>query len=208
MKKVIGLLLFVVVLIGVKHASSQDVIKLKNGKEFNAIVINITNSKVKYRKYENSAGPILRFRLKYIKSIQIENDTLLKFDFIPNNDTEIVVVPKRTIVSPSSEFLKGYKDGRNQFCNYKLAANGTFFATMIAGGIPGLAPAIGCGSVAPSSDLLQINSNDSVDYINGYIAGAKSKKATRIWMNWGIGYAVHLGVIFIAVQITESFSFF
>ena len=207
MKKVIGLLLFVVVLIGVKHASSQDVIKLKNGMEFNAVVVNINHSKVKYKKYENPEGPTLRFHLKYIQSIQIENDTLLMFDYIPNDEAEHVVVPKRLVLTPSSEYLKGYKDGRNQFCNYKLAANGTFFATMIVGGIPGLAPAIGCTSTSPKMELLQISSKDSIDYIHGYIAGAKARKSSRIWMNWGIGYAVHLGLYIVAVQIA-TFSLF
>jgi hypothetical protein len=209
MNKIIKLFLLISILNGAHSAFFQDIIKLKNGKEFNARVLLVTNVKLKYKKFENLEGPTLQFRLNNIQSIQYENGNIVTFDSVLYYEKEYVVESWRLSRSPSSLYLKGYQDGRNQFENYKTASTGTFWATFIAGGIPGLIPAIGCSSVSPKLELIQISSTESTDYVNGYIAGAKAKKSKKVWKNWGIAYGIRtvicIGVGIIAAEIFPLF---
>lgn len=205
MKKIFSLFLIISILIGNSVSLAQDIIKLKNGKEFNAQVILVTHNKVKYKKFENLDGPTLRFKLNHIQSIQYETGETDLFDSLSYQEGEKRVKSFRSSINPSAGYLQGYQDGRNQFCNYQSAATATFFITLVAGGIPGLAPAIGFSSVSPKLELIQVSTKDSADYVNGYIAGAKSKKSSRVWKNWGIAYgvrsAVYVGTIVIAAVI-------
>ncbi|MEP5612171.1 MAG: hypothetical protein ABJP45_07970 [Cyclobacteriaceae bacterium] len=84
----IKLTLIVLGLSTVINAASQDIITKKDGNEIEAIVIEITEESVKYRKQENSDGSLYTLNKSEIFMIKYENGT--KDVFAVNGPTSTV----------------------------------------------------------------------------------------------------------------------
>lgn len=78
MKK--NLLFLTVMLVISVFSKAQDIITPKKGDEIKAKVVDITETQVKYKKFENVNGPTYTIEISSITSIKYENGTIDKFD--------------------------------------------------------------------------------------------------------------------------------
>lgn len=74
------LTILISLLIACTNLFSQDIIELKSGNKIEAKLIEITESTIKYKKYNNLEGPTYTISLSEISSITYENGTKDIFD--------------------------------------------------------------------------------------------------------------------------------
>jgi hypothetical protein len=98
-------------------------------------------------------------------------------------------------------FSRGYQDGNRCYRGYSGAGTGTFFSTVLLGGIGGLVTGLACSETPPrfhnlsfpDPKLMQNN-----DYKKGYYQAAHQKKRKAVWKNFGAGMGTLLLLIIIA----------
>ena len=71
-------------------AYAQDVITKKNGDEINAKVLEITQSEIKYKKFDNQTGPTFSLSISDIFMIRYENGTKDVFETATQNPQKTV----------------------------------------------------------------------------------------------------------------------
>ena len=106
------------------NAFSQDIIVLKNGEEVKAKVSEIDMDAVKYKKFDNLAGPVYTLKKTEIFMIKYENGTKDVFGEQKVNETQTAVVVKTTEASTpafATTVLTDSRDGKT----YKLVELGT-----------------------------------------------------------------------------------
>jgi len=107
---------------------------------------------------------------------------------------------------PQLAYLQGEEDARHYYHNGNAAARGTFFTTLLAGGLLGLIPAILTSSATPKDKNLGYPNADLMknqDYYRGYTHKAKSRKSGKVWLSWGIGMVIAISA-FIVVASTQQ----
>lgn len=74
-------------------AYAQDLITKKNGEDIKAKILEIGQSEIKYKKFENLSGPIYSISISDILIIRYENGTNEVFEQSQRPDNEIVSTP-------------------------------------------------------------------------------------------------------------------
>lgn len=109
MKNLLTILLFLIGMLN--HVKAQDIITLKNGEEIMAIVNEVDLNTIKYRKFDNQAGPVYTVNKADVFMIKYENGTKDVFDYQPVTPD---VVPKQNgsnTLTGSGEKLTSAKGG-------------------------------------------------------------------------------------------------
>src|SRR5260221_7014766 len=138
MKKV---LLFLVIGITSITAKSQDVIVTKKGEEIKAKIMEVGLSTIKYKKSDNLNGPVFEVPKLDVFMLKYENGT----------KQMLVDAP---VFSGTMACDQGTKDAKKYYRNGNAAARGTFFTTLLTGGVLGLIPAIITSSHTPKNENL------------------------------------------------------
>ncbi|OFX71034.1 MAG: hypothetical protein A2X12_05725 [Bacteroidetes bacterium GWE2_29_8] len=189
---------------------AQDFITTKNGEEIKAKVLEITQTEVKYKRFENIDGPIYTVNKSDLLIIKYANGDIEKMKQLNTNITNNENTPSNLNVNYSLNL--NAKENDNNLCKnaisdsyilYNGKNSGAFwtgFATFMIGPILGLIPAIACSSTPPKYHNLQIpyNKLDNHDYVYCYKNNAQKIKKKKIWKGYGTGCAVLLGFLIIA----------
>jgi hypothetical protein len=98
----------------------------------------------------------------------------------------------------SDMYMQGKNDAKIYYTGYKGAGTGTFLAAFLGGPIIGLIPAIACSSTPPKPANLSFPNVElmrNTDYVSGYTAQAKIKKAGKTWGNFGIATGILVALV-------------
>lgn len=170
---------------------SQDVITKQNGDEIKAKILEVTNTELKYKKFDNLEGPVFTMKLNEVFMILYQNGTKEVFNSSKNVE--------ETTQDSEQTYQSGVTDSRQYYKSYKAAGTVTLLTSLLSP-LVGLVPALACSLTPPSDENLDYPSHEKMknpDYSQGYKNKAKKTKSGKVWMNWGIGFGVNVALIFL-----------
>ncbi len=175
-------------------AKAQDVITKKNGDEVYSKVLEITQTEIKYKKFENENGPIYTILLKDVIKIRYENGSKDIFsEWIDVNNSI-----DKNADSKKGKYLLGIEDAKSNYDGYHGSGTATFLTSIFLSPLVGLVPAISCSSTRPKDRNLNYPDADLIknhEYYMGYTNEARRIKQRNVWKNWTITVSLNLVVI-------------
>jgi len=183
-----SVLFFLILFLGIfKSAFSQDVILLKNGEEIKAIVNEVDINIIKYKKFENTTGPVYSLMKTDVVMITYENGTkdvfsepvkeiiqepkqnydvlIAKHGIVKQNGTTLSKKEVRSIMINNSDALELYNSGK------MLCSTGEIFSYAGLG-------IILIAAVVESKEIYTDNSAAIVGIIGGVACLATSMTVT------------------------------
>lgn len=173
---------------------AQDIITTKKGEDIESKVLEVTETEVTYKKFDNQEGPSYTLRKSMIVMIRYENGT--KDVFGTESDNSVAFYSDS---QNQDLYVQGQMDAGKYYKGYKGAGTGTLIASLVSP-IVGLVPAIATSSTQPKDENLDYPNSElmkKADYYNGYSKKAKKVKQGKVWTNWAIGFGVNLVAILI-----------
>ncbi len=187
-------IIFLSLLIITSPVFCQDVMTKKNGEDIQVKVLEISQSEVKYKKFDNPDGPLISIPKSELLMIRYQNGSKDLF-------TETKQIASKT-ERPETGGLDSYSEGQDDATRYykgsKGANAGTIATTILTSPVFGLIPAIACSSTSPDESNLNFPSRDKfqqTEYYRGYTQRAKKIKSRKVWTNFGIGSGIWLVLI-------------
>ena len=194
MKKTI---LFISLLLPACLVFSQDVITKKSGEDIKAKVMEVTNSEVKYKKFDFQEGPMYTISKDDIVMIRYENGSKdLMANDNSNNQKVEKSIPEKDNDMDLSE--KGREDAISFYTGKNSGAGGTAVFTFLTSPALGLIPAIAVSSTEPSDDHLRYPDSKLMKqaaYSNSYRRQAHKIKRKKVWSAYGVGCGIWLFLI-------------
>lgn len=168
---------------------SQDIITKKTGEDISAKVSEVTQTEIKYKKFDNLDGPIFSILKSEVLMIRYENGTK---DIFNETTTKPVVNSQTTSIEITDEdmALKGKEDAQANYRGAKSGAGWTAATTILLSPIIGVIPAVACSSAAPADENLNYRDNNlmkNTAYSKAYIDQAHKTKKKKVWTSFGIG---------------------
>jgi hypothetical protein len=184
---------FIILTLGLFTSSvfSQDIITKKTGEDISVKISEVTQTEIKYKKFDNLEGPIFSILKSDVLMIRYENGT--KDIFNETTTTTQPIITSQTNVKEVTDedmALKGKEDAKANYRGAKSGAGWTAVTTILFSPIIGVIPAVACSSAAPADDNLNYRNNDlmkNTAYSNAYIDQAHKTKKKKIWTSFGIG---------------------
>jgi hypothetical protein len=173
---------------------SQDMITTRSGESIQAKVLEVSQTEIKYKKFDNPEGPVYWILKSVVLMVKYENGTV-----------DVFKVEKRSADSSSvislteNLFMKGQADAARYYKKYNGAGTGTLITALVSP-LLGLIPAIACSSTKPMEINLDYPNSGLMknpDYYLGYTQKAKKIKQGKVWTNWGIAFGVNIIVVII-----------
>jgi hypothetical protein len=184
MKNILNIL---TILLIVLKLNAQDVITKKNSDDIKAKVLEVTNSEIKFKRFEDINGPTFSLLKSEVLMVRYENGTKDVF-----ND-------KQSTSSSDDEMrAKGTQDAKIYYRGAKSGAGWTAAATVLTSPLLGLIPAAICASTEPSDQNLNCKDYDLMKnyaYNQAYTKQAHKIKRRKIWTNYGIGFGCWIALI-------------
>jgi hypothetical protein len=172
---------------------SQDVITKSNGEEIKAKVLEVSQTEIKYKKFDNLNGPTFSISKNDVFMVKYENGSKDVF----NTDRESKSSNGDTNLDA---FEKGKRDARQYYKGQNSGAIWTGAAAAFTLPILGLIPALITTSAEPKEENLGIPDQKlfkDADYKSGYVQEAHKKKKKKVWTGFGIGTAFFALVVVI-----------
>lgn len=167
-----------IAIVSVLHgAFSQDVITKKTGDDIQAKIIEVSQTEVKYKKFDNADGPTFTIAKSDILMVRYENGTN---DVFNQADSQIDVQELR---------MKGKRDAKMNYKGKKTGAGWTAATTIVFTPLVGAIPAVACSSSEPSDRNLNYNDYELMqvyEYNQAYIEEAHKIKKRKVWSSFGI----------------------
>lgn len=187
MKKSITTLTFLFTLVYVGIA--QDILTKKTGDDLQVKILEVGQSEIRYKMFNNLEGPIFSISKGEILMVRYENGTKDVFG-------------SSTAGSQNDEqFQQGQLDAEKYYKNYKGASRGTLATTILTTPVLGLIPAFLTTMDEPEDGNLDYPNPQLMkdqEYKRGYIQKAKKIKSKKVWKNFGIGTGIFVAVIVLA----------
>lgn len=171
---------------------AQDIITKKNGEDIQSKISEITQTEIKYKKYEYPDGPVYTLAKSDALMIRYENGNKDIF-----NDKPIVV--EENDESSMDMAIQGKEDA---LVNYRGANSGSGWVlatTILFSPIIGIIPAVACASASPADHNLNYKDSKLMknnEYNKAYVQQAHKTKKSKIWTGFGIGSGVW-GVLYL-----------
>jgi hypothetical protein len=165
---------------------SQDVITKTDGEEVKAKVLEVTQSEIKYKKFDNPNGPTYTILKKEVFMVKYGNGSKDVF----NSETETKIQNEEIDLQM---FEKGKRDAQVQYKGKNSGAIWTGAAAVITLPILGLIPALIISNTEPQVENLGVKDQklfSNSDYKEGYVEVAHKKKKRLVWSGFGVGTAL------------------
>jgi hypothetical protein len=179
--------------------NAQDVITKRNGEDVYSKVLEITQTEIKYKKFENENGPTYTILIKDVLKIHYENGTNDIFnEWIETSNGDL----KKTD-NDKGKYLLGVEDAKIHYDGFHGAGTGTFVTSIFLSPLVGLVPAISCSSTRPKDRNLNYPDAELIknhEYYMGYTNEARRIKQRNVWKNWTITVSLNLVVILLVTN--------
>jgi len=167
---------------------SQDVITKKTGDDIISKISEITQTEIKYKKFDNLQGPTFSILKSEVLMVRYENGTKDIFSETTNQAT--VNAQANVEVATNVDMAeKGKEDALANYRGAKSGAGWTAATTILFSPIIGVIPAVACSSATPSDDNLNYRDRDLMKnstYSKAYIDQAHKTKKKKVWTSFGI----------------------
>lgn len=187
-KSIFTLLAFIAINI---TAFSQDVITQKTGEDIQAKILEVNQTEIKYKKFDNQTGPTFTVLKSDVLMIRYENGTKDIF-----NQTEEVKAESKT--SNEDMRMKGKRDSEMNYKGKKSGAGWTAATTILFSPLIGVIPAAACASSEPSDQNLNYRDNELMkdyEYNKAYVEQAHKTKKKKVWTSFGVSSGAWLLLI-------------
>lgn len=177
----------------ISSAYSQDYIMKKNGEEIKAIISEVGQSEVKYKKHDLPNGPVFTILKSDIFMIRYENGSKDVFNEMTGN--------KQAQKSTADLVSQAKSDARRSYKGKKSGAGWTIATTLVLSPLVGVIPAAICASSEPSEENLKAPDQELMknnEYNIAYREEAHKIKKKKIWTGFGIGTGVTLLFVLLA----------
>lgn len=185
MKKSITTVL--ILLLSISFSFAQDIITKKSGEDIQSKIMEVTQTEIKYKLFDNQEGPLFTLLKSDVLMIRYKNGTKDVF-----NDS------KSSSSSASEMMMKGQKDA---ITNYNGSNSGSVWVTVapiLTSPVLGLIPAVITSSAEPKDENLNYKDAElmkNADYSRAYKEQASKIKKKKVWTGYGIGSGVWLGLL-------------
>jgi hypothetical protein len=167
----------------------QDILFLRTGEELKVKVLKIKPNVIRYKLYEDLAGPELVLKRNKLMKIQDANGKEYTFQsFGAKPYTKQIIRTDSAYVSDNL-YLRGQQDARLYYHSYEGAQIGTIVATVATGPLFGLASAAICSSASPAYHNLgfpDYKLMQQAEYAMGYRTEAHLIKSKKVWKGYSI----------------------
>jgi len=172
---------------------SQDIITKKSGEDIQAKVLEVTNTEIKYKKFENQTGPIYTISTTELLMIRYENGSKDIFTEIESAIAPTVNNPTSSQAITGNLADRGKEDAISFYHCYNSGAGWVAATAILLGPLVGVVPAVICASVVPLDDNLNYKESELMKnavYHQAYKEQAHNIKKKRIWRSYGISAAI------------------
>lgn len=179
---------------------AQDILTTRSGEDILTSIVEVGQTEIKYKKFENKEGPVYTIAKAEVLMIRYENGTK---DIFEKDPTPVVTGPASGTASNGDMYLKGQRDAQLYYRGYKGAGTGTLVTAAALNWLFGLIPAIACSSTAPSDKNLDCPNPELLKdgyYRQGYVQQAHKTKRKKVWKNFWIGALISTTIIVAASQ--------
>jgi hypothetical protein len=177
------LIFLLLVFFAANPSAAQDTIRLKSGDVIPAVVLEITDEEIRFKRFDAPKGPTLTFYTMDVESIRYENgmESIL-------NEVNV----QHTEANAANNAARGREDARKYYRGKKSghAAIGT--TTILLSPVIGIVPAVICASTKPKDKNLMYPNKElmkSEAYKQAYVKQAKKIKQRVIWTTYGVSTA-------------------
>jgi len=187
-KSIFTLLAFIAINI---TAFSQDVITQKTGEDIQAKILEVNQTEIKYKKFDNQTGPTFTVLKSDVLMIRYENGTKDIF-----NQTKEVKAESKT--SNEDMRMKGKRDSEMNYKGKKSGAGWTAATTILFSPLIGVIPAAACASSEPSDQNLNYRDKELMkdyEYNKAYVEQAHKTKKKKVWTSFGVSSGAWLLLI-------------
>lgn len=192
------ILFTLVTLLFLSAGISQDVITKTNGEEIKVKVLEVNQTEIKYKQFDNLNGPLFTIPKSDILIIKYENGS--KDVFLPEGSAKA----KEKEKSDEEMRIKARKDAQFQYKARNTGAIWTAAGTVVFTPILGIIPAAITATEYPQYENLDIPDPKLIEneaYIKAYSIEAHKKKRKKVWTHFGIGSAIWLvGTILLSAR--------
>lgn len=167
---------------------SQDIIFTTSNEDIKAKVIEINQTEIKYKKFENLTGVTYSINKSDVLFIRYENGTKDVFN-------EGKVIPSQPSNSSNSKEVNytesGINDSKRNYRGQNSGAGWTAAITVLTSPLIGIIPAAICASNEPQDRNLNANQElmKNEKYSQAYREEAKKTKRRSVWSGYGAGSA-------------------
>jgi len=175
------------VLISMSTVFAQDIITKKTGEDIPAQISEVTQTEIKYKRFDNLDGPIFSILKSEVLLIRYQNGTKDIFNDITPSASSTNVAEK---LSDEEMALKGKDDAKVNYRGANSGAGWVAATTILFSPIIGVIPAAACASAPPADRNLNYRDQELMKnnaYSNAYIEQAYKTKKSNIWTSFGIG---------------------
>ncbi len=189
---------------------AQDKITFRTGEEVSGLVIEITETQLKYKKAENPDGPLYTVSKADVGMVEYANGVRELFNYSEPKPTEVYVIDSRAISVPvaADDARQGRYDARRYYRSYRPAMMGTFGITAATSVIGGIFPAVKLSSTPPDLNHLGVSDARLIansEYMTAYQKEAFRMKKKKVWVGYTLGALVNFGVVlFSAMVLTDG----
>lgn len=187
-KSILTMLAFIAINLS---AFSQDVITQKSGEDIQAKILEVNQTEIKYKKFDNQNGPTFTLLKSDVLMIRYENGTKDIF-----NQTEEVKTNTKT--STEDMRMKGKRDSEMNYTGKNSGAGWTAATTILFTPLIGVIPAAACASSEPSDQNLNYRDSELMkdyDYNRAYVEQAHKTKKKKVWTSYGVSSGAWLLLI-------------
>lgn len=182
-------LFFALLTLIVVNLNAQDIITMHNGNDIKAKVFEISDTEIKYKKFDLLDGPTYTKKKSEILIIRYENGMKDMFLEEQKNNEGIT-----KFNSDGRADAKIHYRGRNSGAVW-TGATAFWFSPLI-----GVIPAIACSATTPKDFNLNYPDKDLMrdyNYSNNYKKEAKRIKRNKVWGGAAIGSLAWLGLFYL-----------
>jgi hypothetical protein len=190
MKKIA--LAFSVFVLTITICCSQDVVLKKSGEEISVKVLEIGNTEIIYKNFNNQEEPVFTMLKSEIFMISYKNGVK---DIFTEDDTDA-----QPSYSDEELIMKGKQDAMMSYTAKNSGAGWTAATTVLLTPLIGVIPAAACSSSRPSAINLNGGDNQLMDYSSynrAYIEQAHKIKKKKVGRSFGISSGAWLLIIFL-----------
>lgn len=169
---------------------AQDYLITNKDEFYKVKVIEINNTEIKFKSFNNLNGPIKVLPIELIKSIKYENGEVEKF---VSHLKPIPTIESKSDLKDENYFSLGSQDAYKNYRGYSGAGTGTLLTGLIVSPLIALVPALATAGTPPAEHSLNYPSSTLMrnpEYARGYSQAAFSIKKNKVWSNWFISFGV------------------
>ena len=167
---------------------AQDIIFTSANEDIKVKVIEINQTDIKYKKFDNINGPTFSINKSDVLFIRYENGTKDVFNESKTSATQSSNSSNSKEVNYTES---GINDSKHNYRGQNSGAGWTTVVTMLTSPVIGLIPAAICASNEPQDRNLNANQElmKNEKYSQAYKEEARRTKKRSVWTGYGVGSA-------------------